>query len=45
MQTLVCWNAEKANKLAEKLMAQGKTVIMSRMSRGGAWAYSVKFTQ
>jgi hypothetical protein len=45
MGTLVCWSADKANKLAERLMAQGKIVIMSRMLRGGDWAYSVKFTQ
>ena len=45
MKTLVCWDAEKANKLAAKLMEQGKVVIMNRMMSGGIFAYRVKFNQ
>lgn len=40
--TLVCWSADKANTLAARLMAEGETITMTRMLRGGAWAYSVK---
>jgi len=40
--TIVCWNKDKANALAARLIAEGETVIMTRMMRAGFWAYSVK---
>lgn len=40
--TIVCWNVDKANALAARLISEGETVTMSRMMRAGSWAYSVK---